>query len=63
MDKFGKSGNANPAYASDWDTVKLEGNNELEQDETFNSLQGECMFPSTHEVTIFYQKIGTVEEP
>ena len=64
MEQFGVSGNANPAFTNDWSNVKDEANNyDIKKEEQFYGIKGECEFPSTHEVQIYYQQIGTVQNP
>lgn len=64
MEMFGISGNANPAQTFDWTKVEYErDNSDIDRDEEFNDDKGDCFFPSTHEVSIYYQRIGTIENP
>lgn len=62
LNYFGKSGNANPAKMADWSAITVE-KDEMSQSGVWSPEDGSCSFPSTHEVDIFYQKIGTVEDP
>lgn len=59
---FGRSGNANPAYPSDWGKIQL-SKDEMSQSSEWSASQGSCYFPSTHEVDIFYQQVGLVNSP
>ena len=57
---MGKYGNSNPHFLSDW--IDVENLSKSQMLGNFDA-QGECIFPSSAFVRVFYQRIGQTSSP
>ena len=60
---IGKFGNSNPNYVQDWvkfdpaaDSSKMKG-----PGKKWYSDQGKCEFPTSYQIHVYYQKIGSLD--
>ena len=61
LKKIGKYGNSDPHFVDDWITVSQ--NKKVNLNPTIDEGDGSCSFPSKGQISIFYQKIGRVDNP
>lgn len=61
LKKIGKYGNSNPHFVDDW--INVSKNNKINLNPTIDEGDGSCSFPSKGQISIFYQKIGRVDNP